>query len=230
MPDIKVSTTSTDFGLLPPDLSQFGGWIGQYLPASQTIYQDQSNTVTGFLSMANALNAYIAKNGVGALNYSGVTDAQVTVGPYSVNLHGIFFGAFSEITSLSITNTVTGEKVTGIGNMTYAGLPLSSPFSLGSTLSLIIDTVPNTLAHGSTWSGVVALDVMWNNTTWDGNVTGYTHSVSDPDNDKSYQTTITEAPATISFATNTTVSPGSAGKFSLAVPTVTGIESPVCTS
>ena len=56
MSDIKVNTTSTDFGLLPADLSQFGEWIGQYLPANQTLYQDQSSVVSHFLAMSNAIS------------------------------------------------------------------------------------------------------------------------------------------------------------------------------
>ena len=96
MADITVNTTSTNFGLLPPDLSQFSGWIGQYLPASQTIYQDQSNVVSRFLAMTNAVNAYVATNGVGSFNYVDTTELQITEGPFLLDLHGIFLGIFSE--------------------------------------------------------------------------------------------------------------------------------------
>src|SRR5258708_37353235 len=115
MPNITVSTTSTNFGLLPADLSQFGSFLGQYLPANQTIYQDQSNVLSGFLSLSNAVNAYIAKNGVSAFNFVGQTDVQITEGPYSLALHGLFSIAFSEVSSVSITNTATGETATESG-------------------------------------------------------------------------------------------------------------------
>ena len=121
-----------------------------------------------------------------------------------------------------MTNTTTGEKVTETGNFIYGGLPLLSSLSTNfvNTIDLLIDTVPNPLAPANTLSGVVPVNATWNGTTWNGQVTGYSHSVSDAVNDKSYQTTITESPAAISFAANTATTPGS---FNLAVPTVTGV-------
>ena len=176
-----------------------------------------------FLAMSNAINDYIAQNGPGSsFNLVDTTELQVTEGPFSLDFHGIFFPFFSEAFNISMTNTITGEKVTEIGNFIFSGLPVSSNLSSNnaSTIDMLIDTVPNPLAPLSTWSGVVAMNATWNGVGWDGNVSGYTHSVSDPVHDKSYQTTITESPAAISFAANTATTPGS---FTLAVPTVTGV-------
>jgi hypothetical protein len=220
MANISVNTTSTNFGLLPADLSQFGTWLGQYLPASQTIYQDQSNVLSGFLSLSNAVNAYIAKNGVSAFNFVDSTDVQVTEGPYSLALHGFFTIAFSELTSVSMTNTATGETATELGNLVYAGYPLLAAIESQSFLTTITDSIPNPVTSSGSLGGVVPLNVTWNGTTWNGNVTGYSETVTDTGRNKSYQTSVTENPASISFALNTSSTPGF---VNLSVPVVTGV-------
>jgi hypothetical protein len=221
MANISVNTTSTNFGLLPADLSQFGTWLGQYLPANQTIYQDQSNVLSGFLSLSNAVNAYVAANGVSSFNFTGPTDLQVTEGPYSLKFHGFFSIAFSEVTTVSMTNTATGETATESGNLVYAGYPLLGAIESQSTLTTITDSIPNPVTSSGNVGGAVALDnVIWNGTTWNGNVTGYSETVTDAARNKLYQTSVTENPASISFALNTSSTPGF---VSLSVPVVTGV-------
>ncbi len=219
MPNITVNTTSTNFGLLPADLSRYGSWLSQYLPASQNIYQDQSNVLSGFLSVSNAVIAYIAKNGVSSFNFVNTTELQVTEGQYSLDFHGIFSVAFSEVTRVSMTNTTTGEIATETGNLIYSGYPLLGAIETGSTLSAVSDSVPNHVTSSGNVVGVVPLNVIWNGTTWDGNVTGYSETVSDTNNNKSYQTSISENPAPISFATNTS---STAGSLTLSTPVVVG--------
>ncbi len=69
--------------------------------------------------------------------------------------------------------------------------------------------LPNSVTPSSTSTGMVPLAVSWNGTAWTGTATGYSETVSDPANSKSYQFAITENPAAVSFSGNTTTVSGS---------------------
>ena len=84
MPNIAVNTTSTSFGLLPADLSQLSDWLSQYSPDPLTIYQDQSNVLSGMLTIANTVDAYLAVHGYSSASFVNANEIEVVTGPYDL--------------------------------------------------------------------------------------------------------------------------------------------------
>ncbi len=202
VPNITVTTTSTSFGLLPGDLSQYASWLSQYSPPTLTIYQDQSNVCSGLISISNAASAYIALHGASQV-FLSQNDLQVTSGTLTLDYFGTFSPTVSNITKVTLSDSASGISAAEYGDLVYAGDPEVGLLEAGSTLSGATYLAPNPATPSSNVIAGVALSVTWNGNIWNGSTSGYYEVISDNTNNEGVQINLHENPASISFNSNT---------------------------
>jgi hypothetical protein len=214
-----VYTASTSFGLLPPDLSQYSNWLSEYGNPSTTIYQDESNVISGMLYISNTVNTYVAGHGYSFLGFVNANELELDSGTYKIDYYGTFSSVFSQVTKIFLYDSSSGVSATETGTFNYPGYPVLTAAEPGSVITGATDLVPNPATPSSDLTGVVLLDASYNGSYWVGNIKGYSEAISDLTNNKMVQINIFEEPAAISFATNTVAT---TGFQSLSTPTVDG--------
>ena len=220
MPTITVNTTSTDFGVLPADLSQYDTWVSQYIPSAETIYQDEDNLGNALLTLGNEFDGYLETYGYNSANLINSNEWQIVAGPYTDDFYGTFSSGSSVVSRVELHDSATGILATQSGNFDYAGYPGFAALEAGSSTTSFAVAVPNPATPSTDIDDLVSLSTTWNGSYWSGTISGYSRALSDPSDGQMVQVNIFETPTAISYAVNT---PTTTGFLTLSVPTVDGV-------
>lgn len=219
MPTIDVNTTSTNFGNLPADASQFSNWISQYIPSSTTIYQSEYNDITYMMNLGDGFDAYLYANGYSSLNFVNANELQLISGPYTVDYYGTFSSTFSQVTRVFMHDSANATSASEAGTFNYAGYPVLSALEAGSTMTGATALEPDPVTPGNNISAAVLLNTTWNGSDWSGYTTGASEAISESTTGQMVQVNYFSTDTAISYAPNT---PTTTGFLNFSVPQIDG--------